>query len=218
LKIKDKHALGCVPLGFLHASLLVMKQTSLAFLCMFLFAATTAASAQVVPSAERRGMSLTAGGMASVFQPDYGGGFVPSTSPNRLYGAGAFVDLKLNRWVQFEGEGRWLRFNEYQQIGQTNYLIGPRLPIHHFGRYTPYVKALIGFGYMTFENSADGQPTGRYTDIAYGGGLDIKLSKRLSARADAEFQQWPNWPYIPGVPSTTLMPYGVSVGVGYRIF
>jgi len=198
-----------------------MKPINVAFLCGLLFAATLAASAQVHASAERRGMSITAGAFGSIFQPDYAGGAVPGASQIPLYGMGTYVDVKFNRWAQIEAEGRWLRFNEDRQIGQSNYLIGPRLPIHHFGRYTPYAKALIGFGYMTFEHE-DGdilpQRYGRYTDIALGGGVDIKLTKRFSARTDFEFQGWPNWPYIPGIPTATLMPYGASVGVGYRIF
>jgi opacity protein-like surface antigen len=68
---------------------------------------------------------------------------------------------------------------------------------------------------MNFENNVG---TGRFTDIAYGGGVDFKLTKRISARGDFEYQQWPQWPDIPGIPNSPLYPYGASVGIGYKIF
>jgi hypothetical protein len=128
------------------------------------------------------------------------------------------VDLKLTRWVQFEAEARWLRMNPYADIREDNYLIGPRLPIEklRFWRATPYAKVLIGMSRMNFY--LDGA-YGHYTDIAYGGGVDIKLSKKITLRAiDFEYQQWLGWPNITGVQNTTLSPYGGSVGVSYKIF
>jgi hypothetical protein len=104
----------------------------------------TAASAQVAPSAYHRGLSIHAGGEFSVFQPDYAGNGIAQTSTNRLYGIGAYVDAHFSRWLQIEGEGRWLRFNEYQNIGQNTYMIGPKVPIITFHRWTPYGKFLIG--------------------------------------------------------------------------
>ena len=56
------------------------------------------------------------GGLGSMFQPDYAGEGIAQTSPNRLYGVGAYVDARFSRWVQIEGEGRWLRYNEYLGI------------------------------------------------------------------------------------------------------
>jgi len=63
---------------------------------------------------------------------------------------------------------------------------------------------------MTFEFN---EAYGHFTDIAYGGGVDLHLNKKISIRAfDFEYQTWPNW--ING----TLKPYGASVGIGYRVF
>jgi hypothetical protein len=183
-----------------------------------ILAAGFSAHAQVVPSALAKGLSLTAGGEASAFQPDYTGFGVPARAPfsQYLYGVGAYVDLKVTPWVQFEGEGRWSRFNQTSGVYEDNYLVGPRLPIYRlrFWRATPYGKVLIGYGKLNFENNIG---WGRYTQIAYGGGLDIKMSKRINLRLpDFEYQQWLNW--SEGVGRTyNLLPYGVSVGVSYRI-
>ncbi|MGA7857966.1 MAG: outer membrane beta-barrel protein [Terracidiphilus sp.] len=189
-----------------------MRKSAFFLLLCVLSAGTAAVQAQVAPSATRSQLSLTAGGLGSLFQPDYAGNVVAETAPNHLYGVGAYVDLKFTRWVQLEGEGRWLRFNTYESINEDNYLIGPRVPIHtfHFMHATPYGKVLFGYGKMNFEYS---YAYGRFADIAYGGGVDLKLTNRISLRAiDFEYQQWPNW--VNG----TLKPYGGSVGVSYRVF
>ena len=195
---------------------LTMRRTTCAILFILLAAAASTASAQTVPDATAHGISITAGAEGSACQPDYAGFGIPETSTNRLYGIGTFVDVKFTPWIQIEAEGRWLRFNELQGIYEDNYLIGPRLPIYklRFRRATPYVKVLVGYGKLNFENS---NGYGRYTDLAYGGGLDIKVTRRLNVRLpDFEYQQWPNWSEGVGTP-TTLFPYGVSVGVSYRV-
>lgn len=181
-----------------------MKYFCVSLLSLLLLSASVvpAAQGQVPVSARRGGLQLTAGGIGSLFQPDYG--------PNRLLGVGAYVDARFTRWIQVEGEARWLRFNQYADINETNYLIGPRLPIHTFWRATPYAKFLIGDGRMNFQLNEE---TGSFTDLTYGGGVDIKMSKRLSLRAiDVEYQRWPKWVAGP------LSPYGASVGIGYRFF
>jgi hypothetical protein len=203
-----------------------MKRSVAALFCILLAAGAFSAHAQVVPSAIGRRISITAGGMASIFQPDYEGNTVcvgtscpfspgiyypvaqASTYP--LYGVGAYVDVKFTRWIQLEAEGRWQRFNQFAGIYQDNYLIGPRVPFYRLWKATVYGKALYGFSKMNFNTSGD---HGRFTDIAFGGGADIKLTKRFSLRAiDVEYQYWPQWG------NSTLSPYGASVGVGYKIF
>jgi hypothetical protein len=185
-----------------------------------LFLAGAVAGAQVVPSGTGRQVSITAGGMASIFQPDYTGYGVAQASNQPLFGAGAYVDVRLRRWVQFEAEGRWSRFNAFDGITQDNYLIGPRLPVYRFlkGKATVYGKALGGLSKMNFGYDEYGNPigTGQYTDFAFGGGVDVKLTKRISLRAaDVEYQYWPWWG---GNGNTKLSPYGASVGMSYKIF
>ena len=194
-----------------------MRRSVTALLFFVLAAAAFTTQAQVVPSAFARGLSITAGGEFSVFQPDYAGFGIPQSSSNLLYGIGTYVDVKFTPWIQVEAEGRWLQFNQVAGIYENNYLVGPRLPLYklRFRHATPYAKVLIGYGKLNFE---DNNGYGRYTAIAYGGGLDIKLTKKISARLpDFEYQQWPNW--SEGSTQTyTLFPYGISVGVSYRVF
>jgi hypothetical protein len=196
------------------------------FSCLILLSAVAvSAHAQVVPTAAARQFSITAGGMASIFQPDFKGDWAcagPCLAPSQilypaaqssnqpLFGAGAYVDIKLTRWVQLEAEGRWQRFNEYADISQDNYLIGPRYPVYRLGRSKLYAKALFGYSKMNFDVFGD---HGKFTDLAFGGGVDVKLTKRVSLRAvDFEYQYWPQWG------NSTISPYGASMGISYKIF
>jgi hypothetical protein len=174
-------------------------------------AAAACASAQVAESANTRELTITAGGFGSAFNPHDSGNAFYSSESNYLVGLGTYVDVHFSRWIQVEGEARWLRFNGYGGEHQDHYLVGPKLPIHQFGRANAYGKVLIGLGRMTFPYNYG---YGSFTALAYGGGIDYRMSRKLTFRAvDFEFQQWPSW-----LPGSALYPYGVSVGLGYRLF
>lgn len=161
------------------------------------------ACAQAIESAETRTLSISAGGTASVFHPGHDG--------NALVGAGTVVDVHFSHWFQIEAEGRWLYWNQYYGQHQSNYLIGPRIPVKQFGKAELFGKALIGVGKETFPY---GYGYGSFTAFAFGGTLDYRMSRRITLRAvDFEYQYWPNW-----LNSQSLSPYGVSVGVGYRVY
>jgi Outer membrane protein beta-barrel domain len=181
----------------------LMNRPILATLCILISAAAISARAQVVPAATSNSFTLTAGALGSTFQPDYAGEGIAQTSPNRLWGVGAFVDMHFNRWVQLEGEGRWLHYNTYLGINQNTYLIGPRIPIVTYHRFTPYGKFLVGMGNGSFL-------AGSTFVMAYGGGVDYRLSRRFSLRGDFEYQQWRVTPVI--------SPWGASGGISYKIF
>jgi hypothetical protein len=201
-----------------------MRKSFILYLLILLAAGVHAVYAQAVVSATGRQFSVTAGGMASIFQPDFvydSWGCAPcqpsaywypvAMAGNQpLLGAGVYVDVKLSRWVQIEAEGRWLRFHQYAGVNEDNYLIGPRVSILQAGRTTVYAKALGGYSKMDF---GTGNGNGQFTALAFGGGLEMRLSKRISLRAaDFEYQYWPVWG------NSTLLPYGASMGIGYRIF
>jgi hypothetical protein len=183
-----------------------MKRSTLAFLFIAFSLAVVSARAQVVPSATSHTLSVSAGALGSMFQPDYAGEGFAQTSPNRLYGIGAYVDVHFSRWVQVEAEGRWMPFNERfdPPNSEDTYLIGPRIPIVTVHRVSPYGKFLVGLGSGGFLN-------GDTFVLAYGGGVDVRLTHRFTLRAvEFEYQQWRVNP--------TLYPYGGSVGISYKIF
>lgn len=181
-----------------------MKRSTNLLICILLASTAFFARGQVVPTATAHQPTLTAGGFGSMFQPDYAGNGIAQASPQRLYGVGGYVDVKFTRWVGLEAEGRWNRFNQFLDINEDTYLIGPKVPITTYKGLTPYGKVLVGLGSGSFLN-------GHSTVLAYGGGVDYRLSKKFTLRAfDFEFQQWFLTPQ--------LHPYGGSVGIGYRIF
>jgi hypothetical protein len=200
------HALGnAFKRFFQNRKYLLHMRTSLILALLFFFpAAALTAHAQVAPAATGNAMSLSVGAEGSLFQPDYAGQGIAQASPNRLFGVGAYVDFRISRWVQLEGEGRWLHFNKYDGIDENSYTIGPRVPIHTFHGWTPYGKVLFGVGTGSFL-------TGNAGTIAFGGGVDYRLSRKLTVRAfDFEYQYWHVAP--------TLWPYGGSAGISYTIF
>ena len=190
---------------------LVMKRAFYLFATWILCLALCPAMAQVAPSATGSHTSLSAGGLFTVTQPDFDPNLTTITndgvvtSSNHLYGIGGFVDYRMSRWVQLEAEGRWERWNQTQgyTINENQYAIGIRDPIHTFGHITPYAKVMAGLGTANFL-------TGRAALFSYGGGMDYRLTKRISLRADFEQQSWRVTP--------TMKPYTGAIGFSYRIF
>jgi opacity protein-like surface antigen len=184
---------------------MITRKPTFAFFLSFavlLGSGSVALRAQVAPTAFKSPISLSVGGMGSVFNPYY--------ISNKLGGVGAYVDVNLFHGIGIEAEGRWQRFHEFEGISQDNYLIGPRVRLKHIWRATPYVKVLGGYSHMNFE---DNIATGRFTTIAFGGGVDIHLTHRWTVRPiDIEYQYWPDFL------GDSLTPHGVSAGVSYRIF
>jgi opacity protein-like surface antigen len=224
-----------------------MKRLAAILLCWML--AGAALRAQAVPSATTGQFSITAGAIGSIFQPDYLGSNMAQTNGQSirfgLVGVGTFVDLRFRRWIQVEAEGRWLQFNinpvnanvqvsgtpptvndPTHEVTERTYLIGPRIPLHRFGRVTPYVKALVGFGRTSlnpdlFPTIAGSPDFGGFAQ-AYGGGVDYRLSKHINIRVfDAEYQSW-TLSILNTATSQTwnfpIHPYGASAGISYRIF
>lgn len=174
---------------------------------LILLTAVCSARAQVVPAATGRQLVVLAGGEGSAFQPDLD----PLTgnvqaSPYRLYGVGAFVDTDFTRWVQIEAEGRWLQWNQYSDVTENTYMIGPRVPITDFHGLKPYGKFLFGFGSAPFLS-------GKAAAWAYGGGVDYHPGRsKFTIRCfDFEYQQWQ-------VAPIAIHPFGGSVGIAYRVF
>jgi opacity protein-like surface antigen len=170
--------------------------------------APAALLAQAAPAVRDGIPPLTVGGYYSYFSPDY--------NPNNLSGAGVYVDwnLRLLKRIGVEGEARWLRFNQTQGSYEDNYLVGPRYA-RRYGKFVPYVKFLMGAGELEF-NSNEGH--GGYFAMAPGGGVDYRVTRKLSIRLiDYEYQFWPS-ALGGGLPSNGLSPHGFSFGAGYRIF
>ncbi|HVJ08098.1 MAG TPA: outer membrane beta-barrel protein [Acidisarcina sp.] len=160
-----------------------------------------ALNAQAVPAARGGTGSIFAGGTYSAFKPDFGS--------NWLMGIGGFFDVNLTDRYGAEGEARLLRFNQRQDVHEDTYMIGPKINFRH-NRFDPYGKVLFGVGEINLTNS---YAHGGFFAMAFGGGLDYRLTPRLKVRVvDYEYQMWP------GFLNKGLSPSGFSFGASYRVF
>ena len=146
---------------------------------------------------------MKVGGEFSAFKPDFGA--------QSLYGIGVYADLDMPRWAGLEVEGRTLSFNKLAgKLRMDTISGGGRFFITH-GKFVPYVKGEIGFGSIDFpfHHNYSHDTMTLYT---IGGGLDYKLTHRISLRGEYEYQLWPDFL------GKGLNPHGVNIGAAYRIF
>jgi opacity protein-like surface antigen len=168
-------------------------------LVLAMLSLVASAAAQKLPTATAPGASITVGGTYSAVEAKYPQGV--------QYGAGAYVDLNFRRSIGLEGEVHFLRENTIAGSHQTTFLVGPRVELH-YGRLSPFAKALVGDGKLTFPYNLG---YGNYLVVGGGGGIDYRLTENLKLRAvDFEYQYWPSFTL------GSISPYGVSAGLSYR--
>jgi opacity protein-like surface antigen len=180
------------------------------FLVVVFILAPVFAFAQVAPATRGGVSTLSVGAEYSNFKPDF--------VPNRIGGITVFADLDrvFLRNLGFEGEARWLRFDEPLGEHEDHYLIGPRYRLLRYHGLSAYAKFLMGGGFITYPSDIG---SGSYFAYAPGGTVEYRLTRRWSVRGDYEYQRWPSapgpaFPY----PSHGLAPNGFSIGASYRLF
>jgi len=157
--------------------------------------------AQTTSSGDEGGVGIFAGALGTGSYVQYG--------ERKMLGVTGFVDADGRRRLGIEAEGQWVEFHQSSDVHIETYSIGVR---YHFGksRFQPYVKGLIGFGDFNFPYNL---ATGRFLVVTGGGGLDIRLSRRIYIRAaDFEYQDWPQFTF--GSMSTL----NASAGLRVRVF
>jgi len=170
-------------------------------LCLTWCLLSLGAGGQAIPTAKGPGSYVAIGGGISAFQADYG---------QKVLGGGVlFVDLNPTWRVGLQGEARYLRFNSFEQVTETNYLAGPRVMLRQ-GPLRPYVKFLVGAGKITLPFH---YAQGTFLTYAPGAGIDYLLNDRLTIRVlDFEYQRWPDFSSY-----GELRPYGISAGLSFRL-
>ena len=164
-------------------------------------AAGLAARAQDIPTAVGPGSYISVGGELSAFQADYG--------QRVIYGGVLFAEVNPTWRYGFEAEARYLRFNTFENVTETNYFVGPRVMLRP-GPIRPYVKFLVGAGKITLPV---GYANGTFLAYAPGGGVDYIVSDRVTLRViDFEYQLWPQFSSY-----GSLHPYGISMGISFRL-
>ncbi len=177
---------------------------------MLLAAAFTAeARAQSPPSAYGPASPFRIGAQYSNSSASF-----PYQSGQRLTGAGAFADVRLNYRFSLEGEANFLTFGGFEGSTESSYLAGPRAVLLFRGRWLPYGKLLVGEGRIHYPFRIG---DASYLALAPGAGADYRVSYRWTLRFEYEYQIWPDSPGYANEPDHELTPNGFHVGIAYRV-
>jgi len=85
--------------------------------------------------------------------------------------------------------------------------------VRHYGRFSPYVKAIYGRGVLNYPKNAANLA---YNLVGGSGGADIALHPQINLRAEFEYQDWLSAPGAGLTPHPTLVTLGVAYHFGYR--
>ncbi len=180
-----------------------MKRHTLIGCFVYVLGLATWSHAQAVPTASRSvGGTIQIGGGLTFADPDYG--------PKYAKGLAIYGNFDVIHNIGIEGDIHFASLITPTDIGENTYLLGPRYT-YRYHRLAPYVKVLFGVGQFQYQQGTYGKgSTDTYGLYAFGGGLDVRATHRLSVRPiDFEFQRWPN--YAPN----GLTPFVLTVGAAY---
>lgn len=185
-----------------------MKKTCLLFLTLSLVTMLPSAlHAQATAAATRGGASQVGAEYTFSNEDEYQGKY--------LQGMTIFGTFDLNNHLGVEGDVHLASvIKSYYNYKETSYDAGLRW-VEHYRRFSPYAKALVGFGHSSASNAQQivgGSTPGSYFLFGLGGGLDYSLNDKINIRCvDFEYQRWPNFP------PNGLTPPLLSFGVAYRL-
>ena len=185
-------------------------------LCLFLFgllALPTAGRGQASATADQA-IRLQAYGMVSYVRPDYLGhvsnfGGTAGVTVNAFSFAGFEPGLDFRILGSHGSPGTGFDGNT---TNQYVFSAGPRLQ-YDLGNFQPYAAFHLGYGKLVFTNSGDPNYThDNSTVYAVVGGVDYRVSRSFSLRAEAEGQRWRLTPA-----AVPFHPVAVSLGVRYQL-
>jgi hypothetical protein len=169
-----------------------------------LLAGSAAAKAQALPTASRPPVQV---GVAWSFASS---GYGNQEYAAYIKGVTAFGDFGFTRRLSLEGDAHYTSLSTPDGIGENTYLIGPRYSIALEDRANVYVKVLGGVGRFSYKSPTYVIPhTDTYGVLAFGGGIEFRLSPRINLRPiDIEIQPWQGFPH-------GLVPIVTSIGIAY---
>ncbi|HXS14398.1 MAG TPA: outer membrane beta-barrel protein [Acidobacteriaceae bacterium] len=183
-----------------------MKKTCLLSLLLSLvLVLPSALHAQATAAATRGGIIQAGAAYTYSNEDEYPG--------KHLQGMTLYGTFDLNNHIGVEGNVHLASvFKSYFDY-KENSIDGGLRWAQHYRRFTPYAKALVGFGHATAPSPKQivgGSTPGTYFLFGLGGGLDYGLTEKINLRADFEYQRWPNFP------PHGLTPPLLSFGAAYR--
>ncbi len=188
------------------------KSIFLTLLALFLIGSAARVEAQVTYSAREGKLPFSVGFGVSDFSDDWG-----YTNPRQV-GLTLWGDWRIPHMPsKLDGLGLELELRDVNYATpssipghrMTTGLAGPMFEFRRASRIRPFAKYLMGIGNLDFPNNSNYQQDTR-TIFAPGGGVDIRMVGRLSARAEYEYQYW-HAIFGP----RDLTPQGFTLGVVY---
>jgi hypothetical protein len=156
-------------------------------------------NAQALPTASRL-FSAQAGGGISLNSPDY------STGHNK--GITVYADLDIGKHLGVEFDYHNVSIWTPNDIGEVTILAGVRYGFD-YRRFRPYAKLLAGRGTFQFQQGSYAPTASSYLALAFGGGVDYHLKRKINLRlSDFEYQHW-NY-------GSGLTPWVYTVGAAYQ--
>jgi hypothetical protein len=165
---------------------------------------------------------LLAGGCVAHSQAKYtatragdlqlGAGYTNASSdyvPNRISGYTGYATFDFTEHFGAEFDFHQLNDPNSAVYERTYELGGRYLRHYHDDRYRPYVRAMYGRGVFNFPLNAANLA---YNMIVGAGGMDIEVHRKITVRAEFEYQDWLSAPGI----TNGLTPMLINIGVAYH--
>ena len=172
---------------------------------------------QAIPGAIRQ-IDIFAGATFVYGSPDY--------TPQHAAGFGLFGTADVTPHWGIELDYNSVDILQHSPAKEWTFEYGVRYH-RDYGRYSPFLRASAGHGVFEFAPNffqAGAKPG--YNLIAIGGGTDIAITNRISARASAEYQSWftggvTGPPNVGGNGSDKYLPHGLTpilfqIGASYH--
>lgn len=177
----------------------MLKKLSIFGSLAALFFTVSIGRTQAIPTATRQASAQLGFGY-SFAQPDYG--------QRRIQGVTGFGDLDFGMHLGVEGDIHYIALVTPTDLAENTFLIGPR---YNFRRknFDLYAKVLFGVGNLVIQEQQDnvGHSPGHDFAVAFGGGLDIPVTRHIVVRAiDFEYQ---HWNYLTGL-TPTVFTFGAA--------
>ncbi len=188
-------------------------------LAVFSVCEAYSACAQTAPAATalKAYSTLAIGAGLSGYNPDWGHG--------HMLGGTLWIDYTpkrvplLLRGIGIEAEARDLNYgrspSQPANLREDTAEGGVIYSWRRFRNFTPYGKFLMGFGNTDYGSTNGGRYHDSRTIAGFGGGVEFRAFRSIWARADYEYQTWPDF-FKATTPAGLLNPQGVTVGVLYH--
>ncbi len=152
--------------------------------------------------------------------------FEPDMRAGRLLGSTLWIDYN-PEWlpaklhgIGLEAEARDLSLNRSSdQSANLREDVASGGGIYSWNRFypfRPYGKFLMGYGNTDYEGSNGVRHHDSRTVTSAGGGFEVQAFHRIWARADYEYQWWPDFFEMKAPSPGKLNPQGFTVGVSYH--